>query len=426
MSLRVLILSPSEVCYNPRLLKAGDYFAERGAEVTVFNPVFGVADLSLYETFKASRKWRFKEYDISKRDLRSRARWAWASLRQFVAQRLWKRGRAFGWSFPHTLNKGLIGLDTSGECYDVVVVNLADTLPLAAELKRAHGAILVYDSQEFFTGQALSEWAIAWIREAERRCIGEADVVVGTTDIMAERLNVAYGFSAPAIRVRNAPFDAPPASELSEAEGGLGWRDEYRPLRLVWHGFQVNYRGRGVDIILDALARCESDAELYLQGRVSDEQRALIQDVAAEAGVGARVYFKPPAHPEEIVASIRAYDVGISAEQGADENQILTSSNKVFEYMHAGLAVLAPNLPGLAETLDEYDIGLLYPSSDPSGLARCIDMLAHDRARCRAFQSNALAAAVEVTWRRDYTAVFDRIVNSQDTEHEQVPPKTVA
>ncbi|MEP0548292.1 MAG: glycosyltransferase family 4 protein [Rhodothermales bacterium] len=416
----MLLLSPSEVCYNPRLLKAGDYFTGRGAEVTVFNPVFGIADLALYESFKASRAWRFKEYNISKRDSQAWAQWAWASLRHLAAQRLWKRGWAFGWSFPHALNKGLIGLDTSGERYDVIVSNLVDTLPLAAELKRAHGAVLVYDSQEFFTGQARSAWAMAWVREAERRCIGEADVVIGTTDVMAGRLDEVHGLSSPALRVRNAPSEAPPANAVSETEGDSKGRRERRPLRLVWHGFQINYRGRGVDVILDALRRCESDAELYLQGRVSDEQRALIQEVAAEAGVGARVYFKPPAHPEEIVASIRAYDVGVSAEQGADENQLLTSSNKVFEYMHAGLAVLAPDLPGLAETLDEYDVGLLYPPSDPGGLARCIDMLAHDRARCEAFQSNARAAAAEVTWQRDYSAVFDRIVSGCTTGHEQV------
>ena len=56
--MKVLILCPSEICYNPRLLKAADYFYTKNAEVTVYNAVIGLADEKVYN---ANKKQPFLE-----------------------------------------------------------------------------------------------------------------------------------------------------------------------------------------------------------------------------------------------------------------------------------------------------------------------------------------------------------------------------
>ena len=401
MPLRALILSPNEVCYNPRLMKAGDYLSERGVEVTVFNPITGIASEAVYDAFKSGRPWRFQEFDISKRSRAATVRWAGVSLVHKLTRTLRERGGA-GWNFPFVLNKGLMGYDPDPTGYDLILINLVDTLPLAARLKRRYGAVLIYDAQEFFTGQVRDESEMAWVREAEARCIGDVDIAVGTTDALVKRLRELYDLQIPMLRVRNAPY--------MESKSGLREPLEGKPLQLVWHGFQVNYEGRGVNLILDALAKCSSNAELTLQGRLSPEQRQIIEAAVARLGLEGRVMFKPPAHPEAIVESIRGFDVGISAEPGVDENQALTSSNKLFEYLHGGLSVIVPDLPGLTETILEYDVGLVYPPSDVDALAACIDTLAADLPLRQAFQGNAQSAATAVTWEKDYAAVYDAVL----------------
>ena len=401
MSLRALILSPNEVCYNPRLMKAGDYLAEQGVEITVFNPITGIASEAVYDAFKSGRPWRFQEFDISKRSRAATVRWAGVSLVHKLTQALRERAGA-GWNFPFFLNKGLMGYDPDPAGYDLILINLVDALPLAARLKKRYGAVLIYDAQEFFTGQVRGESEMAWVREAEARYIGDVDIAVGTTDALVNRLRAFYGLRIPMLRVRNAPYAESHFERPEPLEG--------TPLQLVWHGFQVNYEGRGVDLMLDALARCSSDAELTLQGRLSPEQRQIIEAAVARLGIGGRVAFKPPAHPEAIVESIREFDVGISAEPGIDENQALTSSNKLFEYLHAGLGVIAPDMPGLTETIREYEVGLVYPPSDVGALAACIDTLANDLRLRRAFQRNARSTATAVTWKKDYAAVYDAVL----------------
>lgn len=403
MPLRALILSPNEVCYNPRLMKAGDFLSEQGIEVTVFNPITGIATEAVYDEFKSSRPWHFQESDISKRSAASTARWANTSLRHRLTKIL-RNQLGLDLGFPFVLNKGLMGYRPNNVDYDIILINLVDALPLAVQLKRQYGALLVYDSQEFFTGQLREEKEMVWVRDAEARFIDAVDIVIGTTDALVKRLRETYSLRAPVLRVRNAPYDAPMSEPTEQTDDG--------PLRLVWHGFQVNYEGRGVNLIIEALGQCGSDAELTLQGRLSDEQRQVIEAAIARLRLNGRVHFKAPAHPEAIVESIKEFDVGISAEPGIDENQALTSSNKLFEYMHAGLGVIVPDLPGLTETVNEYKIGLVYSPSDVGGLAACIDGLAEDRALCKEFQANACTAAKSVTWKEDYAGAFEAILRS--------------
>ncbi len=65
---KVIILSNSEICYNPRLAKAADSLCEQGYEVDVFNPIVGMANLRIYYNFIKNKKWNIREFDISKRN----------------------------------------------------------------------------------------------------------------------------------------------------------------------------------------------------------------------------------------------------------------------------------------------------------------------------------------------------------------------
>jgi glycosyltransferase involved in cell wall biosynthesis len=121
------------------------------------------------------------------------------------------------------------------------------------------------------------------------------------------------------------------------------------------------------------------------------------------------VRFRPAAHPERIVASLAGDEIGVIAEPGVDENQRLTSSNKLFEYLHAGLAVIAPDLPGIAETIAGEDAGMLYPVANVTALAEANDRLAADGDVRRALQRRAAAAAERITWAADFEPVWRRL-----------------
>jgi glycosyltransferase involved in cell wall biosynthesis len=230
-------------------------------------------------------------------------------------------------------------------------------------------------------------------------------VVTTTTQLLADRLTAAFDLPRPALRIRNAPLSA----TTRPRAGDSGGRDAARPVDLVWHGFAVHLTGRGVDVLLEAVSRCRQPVRLTLQGRLSDVERHRIDAECARLRIADKVRFTPPAHPEAIPASLVGYDVGVIAEPGLDENQRLTSSNKLFECIHAGLAVIAPDLPGLAETISAEQVGVLYRAGDADDLAGTIDRIASDAEARSRLRRRSSEAAAEITWSRDFVPVWAEV-----------------
>jgi glycosyltransferase involved in cell wall biosynthesis len=401
--LSALLIASNEICYNPRLLKAADCLIDRGVSVSVFSPVLGNAPDDVYADCVASRSWEVRGVDLTRRTLVSKATWARTAIASRAALAAWDR---FCWSagFHAAWNRSLLAFPWGGRAFDITVVNLVDNLPMAAAIARRSAGALLYDSQEYFAGEAGTRQdprRARWVREAQTQFISDATVVTATTQVLADRLTAELRLASPAIRLRNAPLDPMPVRTRPERDAG--------PVRLVWHGFAVHLRGRGIDLLLEAVSRCRQPVQLTLQGRVSAAEGARIEQVCRELGIAGRVRFRPAAHPDRIVESLEGDDIGVIPEPGLDDNQRLTSSNKLFEYIHAGLAVIAPDLPGLAETVADEDTGVLYPAGNASALAAAIDRLAIDTEARHRLQRRAALVAPRLTWRQDFDAVWARL-----------------
>jgi glycosyltransferase involved in cell wall biosynthesis len=401
--MRVLILSPCEICYCPRLLKAADFLYANGVDVTVYNAIIGMTASDVYDSVKASRKWKIVENDITKRNFSARMRWLFSSIRHKVAVELFKKGRyPAGW-LPHALNKGYVLFPTSlrKEKFDFILIHLVDSLPFAAALKAGTGARLIYDCQEYFKGQYETEAPLKkkWVNYVEDRFAGHADILLATTNVMLEKLRQEYPGPKYYLRVRNTPSrHLPPAPQPA---GPV--------LRLIWHGFEIVPKNvRGVHILIEAVARCKTNVQLFLQGRISEQNKTVLTAMLVESGIRDKVVLVGPAHPDRIVESLAGYEVGVTGELATQDNQRLTSSNKLFEYINAGLAVLVPDLPGLAETIREYGVGLLYTQGNSRELAEKIDSLNRDRSLLDKLRmASAKAADSALYWENDYKCVWE-------------------
>jgi glycosyltransferase involved in cell wall biosynthesis len=72
----------------------------------------------------------------------------------------------------------------------------------------------------------------------------------------------------------------------------------------------------------------------------------------------------------------------------------LTITNKIFQYLQAGLAVIATNTEGQSEILNEYpEAGKIIPSHDAIALASAINNLVNDPQKLAATKKTALLAA---------------------------------
>jgi glycogen(starch) synthase len=261
------------------------------------------------------------------------------------------------------------------------VLHPHDIPPLAAGLVLTRGrARLAYESHEYwaekFPTQPLSRRLAMRI---ERIACRRADLTIVVNDSIGERMAADHGTDQALTILNVSDIRSVDTIEVAPEDG---------PLQVLYHGIVVP--GRGVELLVDALARMKEPAELTVRGS-GDALEASIEK-ASSLGVADRVTFVPPVPLEDVVSAASRSHVGVMP----FENRLgyeLALPNKLFEYLAAGLAVVASDLPELRRIIDGEKVGQVVPSGDADALARALDRIAVDRDLLAAQRNRALSAA---------------------------------
>jgi hypothetical protein len=137
---------------------------------------------------------------------------------------------------------------------------------------------------------------------------------------------------------------------------------------------------------------------LVLLGPLQPAYAQHIQGLAAEMGVQDRVVLLPPVPYHEVMQFTVDAHIGHALYEAVDDNNRLsgTASNKLLEYMAAGLPVLASDRPGLRALVESYNCGLTADESDPASIAAAVNALLGDPQRARLMGANAARTFDEV------------------------------
>jgi glycosyltransferase involved in cell wall biosynthesis len=407
--MKILIISKSELCYNPRLLKSAEFLLNSGCEVDVFNPIININSGKMND--EIFNKFKFNEYslDISKSSKKSYFTWLAVSLLHMFFVNCW---RWFGVYNKYVLNKGLLfnKIDTT-KSYDFIVINLVDNLAFAVELSKRFGCKVVFDSQEYFNGQysIYEKWKLSWVRKSQLRYIAKCSIIVATTNVMKNQLNIDYNLAIPLFTLRNVPSKSMlPTMTMKNPE----FFESDAALQLIWHGNTICFgNNRGLDLLIEAVSYCSCNCVLNIQGWITAGEMIKYHELVRTYKVEDRIFLRPSAKPLEIIESIKKYDVGLLGEIAEEENQLLTSSNKMFDYIHAGLPVIGPDLPGISETVKGLNTGLLYESGNAKNLAEKIDSLFFNKKLYSTISANNFSKAkTELTWEADFIPIFDEMI----------------
>jgi glycogen(starch) synthase len=261
---------------------------------------------------------------------------------------------------------------------DVVHANDLDTLPAAYLLARESGSRLVYDAHELYSefDPNPPRLARAVLDKLERTLARRADAVVTVSDPIAEELRGRFGVEP--LVVLNAP-------ELDDAEPTE--IPEPPPLRAIYQG--AFGTGRPLE---DLLAAIRLAPNVHLTLRVSRSTRDALERELPD-DLRERIAVEEPVPPQDVVDALRAHHVGIVFDRPLTRNAELSSPNKLFEYLMAGLAVVAPRLRGFESVLD--DAALLYEPSSSSAMASELERLAADPPLLAELRGRARLLALE-------------------------------
>jgi glycosyltransferase involved in cell wall biosynthesis len=202
---------------------------------------------------------------------------------------------------------------------------------------------------------------------------------------------------------------------VPHAEGTPLWTKEAGTIDCVFAGAFRSWHG--------ATQLVEAVRLLQAQGR-TDFRAVLIGDgperpAAERAAAGLnRVMFTGRVAHERMPAALAAADIGV-APFDVEQHPALTlgfywSPLKVFEYMAAGLPIVAPAIPRLQLLVAEGREGVLYDPATPPALAGALTTLS-DAARRTAMGTAARERAVrEYSWQahcRTLSAALERLIS---------------
>lgn len=267
-----------------------------------------------------------------------------------------------------------------------------ELLPWGLLLKWVTGKPVVYDSHEYLKEDITTKhWIpapvrkpLAWLADrVEKGVAKRLSAVVAVTEDMSDRFRRVQPLVA---TVRNLP----PVSEVPDPPGGKQPIVMYAGL-LSWD--------RGLDILWDTarlVHQRRPDARFEIYGTV--EWHGIAPEIAAKtpeewAAIG--VDFKGSVPFDEVGPAIARGQIGWLPRSPHEPNNLLAWPNKLVEYMAAGLAIVASDLPTQAAVIAESDTGIAVEALSPGAHADAIAGLLDDPAELTRLSSNGKTAARE-------------------------------
>jgi glycosyltransferase involved in cell wall biosynthesis len=281
---------------------------------------------------------------------------------------------------------------------DLMVASLVLRLPVRLSARPP----LVYESHGYApdvaaalpglvsTATAPSQAKLSRLAARESRVWNRAEGYVTITSGLADDLIRRFG---PRDLVAVVP-DGTRAVQVSEARTPV--QDE--PLTVGYAGHL--YAWKGVDILLQAIAKVPSVRGLIVGGHGKEQDLSRLRALAGSLGIAERVTFTGQVPPSAVPALLARASVLVLPNPASAISTRATSPLKLFEYMAAGRAIVASDLPALREVLTHEVNGLLVAPGDPDALAAGIRRLAGDPDLRDRVARTAHDTAAEYSWSR--------------------------
>jgi len=382
---RIVMLVISDVRRDPRVQREAKALAASGFPVTIVCPAWSRNPEELKADLGQGIELRVQSVGSGRYAHVYPYLFGWRLYRAAVAEKAWAY-------HAHDL--------------DVAVIALAAAA--------AQEAACVVDHHEWYsenvtwrpwTGQfrphpGYKRWLYA---KAERLALAIASENITVCDSIGLEMRDRYEGPKPLLIVRNIPELQPetnaPAADLGSQLG----LEAGRKVILYQGGVGPS---RNLEPVIRSLAGVP-DAVFVIRGPGAEQHAEAYLEIAAKAGVADRIKCLPAVPSTQVVAEARGACAGLwTLLTNVGLNFKYSLPNKVFEYLAAGLPILAADLPEVRKIIDRYRIGVCFDPDDPESIAQAI-RAAIDPEFNRACRSNMQEAMLAFSSRDEWNKVAD-------------------
>lgn len=257
---------------------------------------------------------------------------------------------------------------------------------------------LVYDSHEYYTGVPELEnrpFIRGIWKKIERTIFPKLGIVITVNESIALLYEKEYG-KKPLV-IRNVPFK-PPAVRISAK------RELRKKLQLPENNYLLILQGAGINIERGAEEAVEcmkylEGASLLIVG--GGDVVPFLKELVNLHHLENKIIFKPRMAYQELLEYTAAADLGLTLDKNTNVNYRFSLPNKIFDYIHAGIPVLASRLPEVERIVKQYEIGTFIDNHDPAHIASKIESIRNNPEQIAQWQMRLPLAAQALNWEEE-------------------------
>jgi len=270
-------------------------------------------------------------------------------------------------------------------------------LEAGVELASTWGVPLVYDAHELYPEQkSFSSSQRKICSEAEGRLIKHADLVFAVNESIGDEMARRYDIAKP-VTLLNA-IDPPPEFDPDASYDLLREKlslPKERRILLFQGGFAPH---RNLEALVEAMTNVTvADVDLVMMG-FGPFGDLLKEKAAGLKLLGRRVYFLPAVPQSELLQHSASADMGVIPYPHVDLNSYYCTPNKLFEFIQAGLPMLANDSPELNRFVRDNQFGYSAPMNSSKMIAKAIDD-AFSANSFSVWRSNIKSKRSELAWK---------------------------
>ena len=232
---------------------------------------------------------------------------------------------------------------------------------------------------------------VARIEASERFVYANADAIVSITKALAELIDETF---------------APPGP-ITVVPDGASLRPQHEGHRSdsIYYIGQL-YPWKGVDTLIRAMKFLPGRRLVVIGGLPYESDMGRVRTLADDLGVAERIRFEGFVPPAEIPRHLALAAVGVIPLPDNLMARCFTSPLKLFEYMAAGVPIVAADLPSIREILRDRENALLTPPEDSEALAHAVGELLTDTKLASRLAARARRDVEDYTWDKRARAIM--------------------
>jgi glycosyltransferase involved in cell wall biosynthesis len=386
---KILILIGAHIYTAPRPQKEAETLSDAGCDVTVMGVWSDPELIKRDRLLMVSKKWQFKpiiDFQPSKK---------WNNLlvrgRSKIARELYKKFGTFSSDLLGYGAKEMLKVARKIRA-DLTIVHSEGGLWVGSQLLK-EGFQVGVDFEDWFSEDLLPEARktrpIPQLKVLESELIRKCSYCLTTSQVMADALADAYQAPKPTVIYNTFPL-----KEREQIDGIFFDRRNPEIPSLHWFSQTIG-EGRGLEILFQALVEIKMPVEIHLRGNYPENSRQWLEPLIPD-NWKEFIFIHPTVSNSQLLSRIAEHDIGLALEIPYCFNKQYTISNKIFQYLQGGLAVIATDTEGQQEVFSQApDIGEIVPHGDSLALAQAINNLLGDQAKLDKAKSSALKAFQE-------------------------------